>query len=60
MSAQQGRRGNAARAGTVPAASERPSEPPREPRNTLRLALRLIGINEFLWLADAGDGPGRP
>ena len=173
MSAQQGRRGNAVRAGTVPAASERPSEPPREPRNTLRLgprarrliraaarvvnplvlriagrrhmpivgivhhrgrktgrpyatplgvrpapgggfvipltfseasqwyqnilaaggcvityrgadhtvarpvmvdratagpgypryerlALRLIGINEFLWLADAGDGPGRP
>jgi hypothetical protein len=22
-----------------------------------RLALRLIGINEFLWLADAHDGP---
>jgi hypothetical protein len=23
-----------------------------------RLALRLIGINEFLWLADASDGAG--
>jgi deazaflavin-dependent oxidoreductase (nitroreductase family) len=35
-----GGQGNAAQAGTVPAASQRPSGPPREPKNALRLGPR--------------------
>ena len=44
MSAQQGRQGNAAQAGRVPAASQRPSEPPHEPRNAIRLGPRARGL----------------
>ena len=39
-----------------PAVVDRATAGPAYPRYE-RLALRLIGINEFLWLADAHDGP---
>jgi len=42
-----------------PVVVDRATAGPGYPRYE-RLALRLIGINEFLWLADAHEGPGRP
>jgi len=39
-----------------PAVVDRATAGPAYPRYE-RLALRLIGINEFLWLADTHDGP---
>jgi deazaflavin-dependent oxidoreductase (nitroreductase family) len=39
-----------------PVVVDRATAGPGYPRYE-RLALRLIGINEFLWLADAHDGP---
>ena len=39
-----------------PVVVDRATAGPGYPRYE-RLALRLIGINEFLWLADASDGP---
>src|SRR5579862_1149665 len=39
-----------------PVVVDRVTAGPAYPRYE-RLALRLIGINEFLWLADADDGP---
>jgi deazaflavin-dependent oxidoreductase (nitroreductase family) len=43
---------------TGPVVVDRATAGPAYPRYE-RLALRLIGINEFLWLADAHDGPGK-
>ena len=40
---------------TKPAVVDRATAGPAYPRYE-RLALRLIGVNEFLWLADAHDG----
>jgi hypothetical protein len=42
-----------------PVVVDRATAGPGYPRYE-RLALRLIGIDEFLWLADAHDGPGLP
>ena len=42
-----------------PVVVDRATAGPGYPRYE-RLALRLIGINEFLWLADAHDRAGRP
>jgi deazaflavin-dependent oxidoreductase (nitroreductase family) len=42
-----------------PVVVDRATAGPGYPRYE-RLTLRLIGIDEFLWLADAHDGPGLP